>query len=97
MTHKKKFCIPFGTRGFKSLIKEVEGTETKTWEVILDWWVKDLKERGFRKIGRGRAVFEEALDWQAKFEGERILRAFKNKKVPKNLCYSIREDLPKVE
>ena len=91
------YCIPFGSQGFKKLIDESQKTKSKTWEVILDWWTKDLKERGYRKMGRGRAVFEEALDWQAKFEGEKIRDLFHHRKVPKKLCYEVRGDLPKIE
>ena len=91
------YCIPFGNQGFKRLIDESIKTKSKTWEVILDWWVEDLKGRGYAKIGRGRAIFEEALDWQAKFQGERIRDLFHNRKVPKTICYDIRGDLPQRE
>lgn len=67
------------------------------FEYLIDGLMQELKNQGYRSIGRGRVMFEEACDWQAKFAINHIIACMKIRKVPKTVQFKIGNEVPKVE
>lgn len=62
---------------------------------ILEKVCDRLKELGYSEDSIGRAVFEDALDYQAMFAAHKIKRYLRNKMVPLELTFNV--TVPKVE
>ncbi|HEX7178363.1 MAG TPA: hypothetical protein VF220_01470 [Nitrososphaeraceae archaeon] len=102
--------VEFGNKGYKTVREEMKKvdadfrTEFKDYlsSYLIDEFLTVVKEAGYRNIGRARLIFEEAIDYQSKFETTRIIeRMNANKgKIPKFAFFSIdasSKGVPKVE
>ena len=99
--------VEFGQKGYRAVREEQKKDDAdfaKTFQKYLDTYlmeefVKTVKEMGYRSIGRGRLVFEEAIDYQSSFEAERIVKRMNaTKKLPKWAFFTIDSaGVPKVE
>jgi len=88
--------IPLGAEGLRRKLAEAERRGT-TWDVpLLDEVVEEMRRRGYSETAIGRAIFEDALDWQAKKETVYVKELVKRLgKVPKRLTFEV--TVPKVE
>lgn len=101
--------VEFGQKGYRQVREEMKKvdadfrTEFKNYlsSYLIDEFLVQVKEQGYRSIGRSRLIFEEAIDYQAKFETTRIIeRMNETKKLPKWAFFSIdasSKGVPKVE
>lgn len=104
-----KIQVPFGAAGWKECLNrsrkangEIDPTKVHThmFSYLIDGLMNELKNQGYRSIGRGRILFEEACDWQAKFQVNAIIEHRKQsgfKKVAKFATFTIGDEIPKVE
>jgi hypothetical protein len=100
--------VEFGIKAKKQIREEIknEGKEYKTAfypkavGYLMDGFLNEMKKQGYKKIGRARLIFEEAIDWQAKFEASRIIdimNKHNGSKIPKYAFFKIGDEIPKVE
>lgn len=103
--------VEFGNKGYKTVreeMKKVDADYVKEFKNYLSSYLIDefllvVKEAGYKNIGRARLVFEEAIDYQAKFETTRIIERMnqsKGSKIPKYAFFSIdasSKGVPKIE
>lgn len=103
-----KIQVPFGPQAYKECKEKskVNGkidAEKFYWAMVnyqLDGLMTELKNQGYRSIGRGRVIFEEACDWQARINVTKIVKILKMtnwKKIPKFTEFEIGDEIPKVE
>jgi hypothetical protein len=101
--------VPFGKEGYvfcKNNARTVNGeVDWKRFGIeIFDYLViglvAELKNQGYKSIGRDRILVEEACDYQAKMNVNYIFRVRKESnytRVPKFAYFTIDHDIPKVE
>ena len=106
--NKQIVKVPFGKEGWTECKKrsvvngEIDGNKLygEMFGYLIDGLMEQLKEMGYKRIGRGRILFEEAADWQARFAIERISKVLKISgytKMVKYIEFNIGEEIPKVE
>jgi hypothetical protein len=101
--------VEFGAKGWRECLNrsrkangEIDPTKVAghMFNYLIDGLMVELKNQGYRSIGRGRILFEEACDWQVKFNVNAIIEHRKQsgfKKVAKYVKFTIGDEIPKVE
>jgi len=101
--------VEYGIKGHKQIREEMKlkGADRVTefkdylYGYLIDEFLAEVKRQGFRHIGRARLLFEEAIDYQAKFEVTRIINRLnetKFTKIPKYAVFTLEDGhAPKIE
>jgi hypothetical protein len=101
--------VPFGKEGYvfcKNNARTVNGEldwkklSSEIFDYIIDGLMSELKNQGYRSIGRQRILYEEACDYQAKLNINYIFRVRKESnytQVPKFVYFTLDYDIPKEE
>src|SRR6185436_5397287 len=84
--------VPFG----KETAREYLNTKDTTLSAfILEKLIAKLRQEGYKSTGIGRAIFEDALDYDVKFKAASIAKLWKEQhKIPKVIRFDI--SVPKV-
>lgn len=100
--------VPFGRKGRKECFERarVNGVVDakklygEMFNYMIDGLMSELKNRGYKKIGRARILFEEACDVQANLNIEKIIKMRKESnytQTPAVAIFVLHHDIPKVE
>ena len=101
--------VEYGLKGHRKIRTEMKEknanyvTEFKSYlySYLIDEFLTEVKRQGYRNIGRARLIFEEAIDYQAKFEVSRIIAKLNEThgaKIPKYAFFKLEDGhAPRVE